>query len=76
DELARYRHEIEGVTIEDVQKAARDHIAPGRLAIVAVGDADAVGTELQAAGFGDFEVITEELPAGLDGDAGEEEAAE
>ncbi|HEX7613558.1 MAG TPA: pitrilysin family protein, partial [Candidatus Limnocylindrales bacterium] len=27
DELARYRHEIEGVTIEDVQKAARDHIA-------------------------------------------------
>jgi zinc protease len=64
DELARYRHEIEGVTIEDVQKAAWDHIAPGRLAIVAVGDADAVGTELRAAGFGDFEVITEEMPAG------------
>jgi zinc protease len=76
DELTRYRHEIEGVTIEDVQKAARDHIAPGRLAIVAVGDADAVGIELRAAGFGDFEVITEEMPAGLDGDAGEGEGQE
>ncbi len=66
DDLARYRHEIEAVTIADVQKAAQDHIAPGRLAIVAVGDADAVGSELQAAGFGDFEVITEEVPAGVD----------
>jgi predicted Zn-dependent peptidase len=71
DELARYRHEIEGVTIEDVQKAARDHIAPGRLAIVAVGDADAVGTELQAAGFGEFELIAEDMAADL-GEGGEE----
>lgn len=76
DELARYRHEIEGVTIEDVQKAARDHIAPGRLAIVAVGDADAVGTELRAAGFGDLEVIAEEMPAGLGDDAAPEGAGE
>ena len=63
DELARYRREIEAVTMADVQKAARDHIEPGRLAIVAVGDADAVGTQLEEAGFGDFEVIAEESPA-------------
>ncbi len=66
DELARYRHEIEAVTIEDVQKAAQDHIQPDRLAIVAVGDADAVRAELQAAGFGELEVITEEISAEQD----------
>jgi zinc protease len=76
DELACYRHEIEAVTIEDVQKAAQDHIAPGRLAIVAVGDADAVGPELEAAGFGDFEVITEEMPAGVEGVATDAPASE
>ncbi|MGA3031102.1 MAG: pitrilysin family protein [Candidatus Limnocylindrales bacterium] len=63
DELARYRQAIEAVTIEGVQKAAQDHIDPARLAIVAVGDAVAVGTELQVAGFGEIEVIAEEMPA-------------
>jgi zinc protease len=66
DELASYRRKIEAVTIEDVRQVAREHIHPDRLAIVAVGDADAVGAELASAGFGDLEVITEELPAGVD----------
>jgi zinc protease len=70
DELARYRRSIEAVTVADVQKAARDHIRPDELAIVAVGDADAVGADLRAAGFGDLEVITEEAP-GSDGAAEE-----
>jgi zinc protease len=63
NELARYRREVEAVTVEAIQKAARDHIHPERLAIVAVGDADAVGAELESAGFGQLEVITEEVPA-------------
>jgi zinc protease len=63
DELARYRDEVEAVTIEAVQKAAQDHIHPGRLAIVAVGDADAVAAELESAAFGELEVIVEEVPA-------------
>ena len=63
DELARYRREVEAVTIERVQQAARDHIDPDRIAIVAVGDADAVGAELESAGFGELEVINEEVPA-------------
>jgi zinc protease len=70
DELARYRQEVEAVTIADVRKAAQDHIRPDGLAIVAVGDIGAVGADLRAGGFGDLEVITEEAPAG----AGEEEA--
>ena len=44
DELARYRGLVEAVTAQDVRKAAQDHIHPDRLAIVLVGDADAVGS--------------------------------
>jgi predicted Zn-dependent peptidase len=61
DELARYRGLVEAVTAQDVQKAARDHIHPDRLAIVLVGDADVVGKDLEASGFGDLEIIREEL---------------
>jgi predicted Zn-dependent peptidase len=64
DELARYRDEVEAVTVEAIQKAAQDHIHLDRLAIVAVGDADAVGAELAAAGFGDLEIIADEVLAG------------
>jgi predicted Zn-dependent peptidase len=60
DELARYRRQVEAVTIEAVQQAAQDHIHPDRLAIVAVGDADAVAADLEAAAFGELEVIAEE----------------
>jgi zinc protease len=74
DELARYRHEVEAVTIESIQKAAQDHIHPERLAIIAVGDADAVAKELDAAAFGELQVITDEVPGDLeDGDGGESE---
>jgi zinc protease len=76
DELARYRSEVEAVTVESVQKAAQDHIHADRLAIVAVGDADAVGAELAAAGFGDLEIIADEALAGTEGDAAADEEAE
>ena len=75
DELARYRAAIEAVTVADVQKAAQDHIHADRLAIVAVGDADAVGADLEAAGFGRLEVIADEGGA-LSADADEADAAE
>lgn len=52
DELARFRPAIEAVTIEEVAKAARDHIELKRAAIVLVGDADAFGADLEAAAFG------------------------
>jgi predicted Zn-dependent peptidase len=67
DELARYRGLVEAVTARDVRRAAQDHIHPDRLAIVLVGDADVVGRDLEAAGFGELEVIHDELP----GEAGE-----
>jgi zinc protease len=73
DELARYRGLIEAVTVGDVQKAAQDHIHMDRMAIVMVGDADAVRGELEAANLGELEVIREELPV-VEAGAADEEA--
>ena len=52
DELARYRPAIEAVTIESVQAAATAHLRPHAAAIVLVGDVDAFGGDLEAAGLG------------------------
>jgi zinc protease len=73
DELARYRQEVEAVTVESVLKAAQDHIHPDRIAIVGVGDADAIGAELEAAGFGDLEIVAEDVASSA-AEAGDEEA--
>ncbi len=62
DELARYRPAIEAVTTGDVQAAARRHLDLEHLGIVLVGDADAIGAELEAAGFGAVEIIRDEGP--------------
>ncbi len=63
DELALYRDRIEAVTASDIRQAAREHIHPDRIAIVAVGDADVVGKDLETAAFGELEVIHEALPS-------------
>jgi hypothetical protein len=41
----------------DVLAAARAHLHLERLAVVVVGDADAVGADLEKAGLGDVEVV-------------------
>lgn len=74
DELARYRPLVEAVTAEDVQTAARKHIDPECLAIVVVGDADAIAHDLEAAAFGELEIVREEVPG--DADEGKSEEAE
>jgi predicted Zn-dependent peptidase len=71
DELERYRPAVEAVTAADVLAAARAHIDLERLAIVIVGDADAVGSDLEAAGFGDLEIIREEVAAEAPDGAGD-----
>jgi zinc protease len=62
DELATYRPSIEAVTIEAVQVAARSRIDPDHAAIVLVGDVEAFGGPLEAAGFGPVEVERESEP--------------
>lgn len=59
DELDRYRPAIDAVTAADVLAAARAHIHLERLAVIVVGDADAVGTALEKAGIGDVEIVRE-----------------
>ena len=65
DELTRYRAGIEAVTAADVLAVARDHVDLERAAIVLVGDVDAIGSDLETAGFGPVEVVRDdEAPAG------------
>jgi len=62
DELDRYRPAIEAVSDADVSRAAREHIDPSKLAIVLVGDADAILPALEGAEIGRIVVDREELP--------------
>jgi zinc protease len=62
DELARYRPLVEAVTAEGVQRAALEHVDPDRVAIVVVGDADAIANDLDAAAFGELEIVREDVP--------------
>lgn len=76
DELSRYRERIESVTAAAVQTAADAHIDPERLAIVVVGDADAVAGDLEAAGLGPLEVVRDEPAEALEAEVIEAEADE
>ena len=57
DELTRYRGSIEAVTVEEVQRVAREHIRPEAAAIVLVGDHGQFGSALEAEGLGPITVI-------------------
>ena len=57
DELERYRSAIEAVTIDDVQRVARDHIHPDASAIVLVGDNEQFAEPLSAAALGPVTVL-------------------
>jgi zinc protease len=74
DELALYRPLVEAVTTQDVQRAAQDHIDPERVAIVVVGDADAIASDLEAAAFGELEIVRDDGFTAAGEGAGEGEA--
>jgi zinc protease len=63
DELARYRPSIEAVTVDDVRRAATEHLEPDRAAVVLVGDADRFVTDLESAGIGQVLVERDEAEA-------------
>ena len=67
DELDRYRPAITAVTASDVLAAARAHLHVERLAVIVVGDADAVGADLERAGIGDVEVVRDPEPLAENG---------
>jgi predicted Zn-dependent peptidase len=63
DELTEYRARIEAVDIDAVGAAARSHLQVDRAAIVLVGDADAFGPALEAAGLGKVVIERDDAPA-------------
>ena len=57
NELQTYRERVSAVTVEDVQRVARNYLHPDRLTIVLVGDASAFTKQLPGSGFDKFDVI-------------------
>ena len=60
EELVEYRQRIEAVDIDAVAAAARTHLHVDHAAIVLVGDVDAFGPALEAAGFGQIVIDRED----------------
>lgn len=55
--LEQLRDRVDGVTVEDLQAAARQFVKPDRLSIVLVGDASKFVGQLKSQGFNNFELI-------------------
>ncbi len=64
EELVSYRDRIEAVSVDDVAAAAR-HIRLDEAAIVLVGDVDAFGSELEAAGLGQLVIERDDVAGPL-----------
>jgi zinc protease len=56
DYYSLYRERIRAVTAEDVHRVAEQHLHPGEIVIVAVGDTSAIQGPLEALGAGPVEV--------------------
>jgi predicted Zn-dependent peptidase len=76
EELIDYRRAIEAVDIEAVAAAARTHLHVERAAIVLVGDVDAFGPALEAAGLGRIVIDRDEGAPVADSVGGEASAPE
>jgi zinc protease len=57
NDLQTYRERVNAVSVDDVQRVARNYLHPDKLTIVLVGDASAFVKQLPGAGFDKFEVI-------------------
>jgi predicted Zn-dependent peptidase len=76
DELIDYRARIEAVDVDAIAAAASSHLHVDRAAIVLVGDVDAFGPALEAAGLGTIVIDRDEGPhVGASGEADDAAAA-
>ncbi len=64
EELVGYRANVEAVDIDAIEAAARAHLHVADAAIVLVGDADAFGADLEAAGLGRVVIERDPAPVG------------
>ena len=56
-DLETYRDRVSAVTVDDIQRVARQYLHPDRLTIVLVGDASSFVGQLAGAGFDKFEIV-------------------
>jgi zinc protease len=63
EELTGYRERIEAVDVDAVEAAAQAHLLVDRAAIVLVGDVDAFGSDLEAAGLGRLVIDRDDVTA-------------
>ncbi|MPY88492.1 MAG: hypothetical protein GEU99_11255 [Luteitalea sp.] len=57
EELETFRDRVDAVTVQDVQRVAREFLQPDRLSIVLVGDASKIAPQLESIGIDQFEQI-------------------
>src|SRR5207237_4774067 len=57
NQLQTYRERVDAVSVDDIQRVAREYLHPDRLTIVLVGDAASFVSQLPGAGFDKFERI-------------------
>lgn len=61
DWFSTYRDRVREVTVEDVHRAAVNHVDPSRLMVLAVGDPATIEEPLKNLGLGDVVVVPAEL---------------
>jgi zinc protease len=56
-EIESYRERVNAITVDDIQRVARQYLRPDRLSVVLVGNAAAFTDTLKGVGFSTFEVV-------------------
>jgi zinc protease len=57
EELQSFRDRVNAVTVDDIERVARNYLRPGLLSIVLVGNAAGFAPQLRRIGLGTFETI-------------------
>ncbi|HEV3486648.1 MAG TPA: pitrilysin family protein, partial [Vicinamibacterales bacterium] len=57
NELQTFRERVNAVTVDDIQRVAKQYLHPDRLSIVLVGDASVFAKQLPGVGFEQFERV-------------------
>jgi zinc protease len=57
EQLQTFRDRVNAVTVDDVQRVAKQYLKPDRLSVVLVGNAPAFTSQLKGVGFPSFETV-------------------
>src|SRR5438876_2578892 len=57
EQLQTFRERVNAITVDDIQRVARNYLKPDRLSVVLVGNASQFSDQLKGIGFGTFETV-------------------